>query len=96
MSLWDKWEKEKSDGREAKNSPHSSHHGDAGIRSVHPKVDLQKQLLIVVGAFFGCIAVVFIALTLEAMFNGRRWSDTYIVQLFAAREAQRESIATNR
>ena len=92
MSLWDKWEKEKHGGQEGR----SSHHSDVDIRPVHPKVDFQKQLLIVVGAFFGCIAVVFIALTLEAMINGRRWSDTYIVQLFATREAQRESMANSR
>ena len=91
MSLWDKWERVKLEKQGIK----VEHHRDVEIHETHPKADTRKQIWIVVGAFFACIAVVFLALAFEAVYNGRRWSDTYIVRLFAERQAQREAMSRN-
>ena len=88
MSLWDKWEKEKLE----KQGIRAEHHSDVEIHPTHDKKDPRKQIWVVIGTVFACCAVVYVALTLEAVFNGRRWSDTYIVRLFAEREAQRQSM----
>ena len=89
MSLWEKWEREKLEkqGIEAGNKH------DVIIRKMHIKSQLGRQIWIVIGAFFACLLVVYVALTLEAVFNGRRWSDTYIVRLFVERAEQRSSIS---
>lgn len=92
MSLWDKWEREKLE----KQGIRAERHSDVEIRPTREKKDFRKQVWVVVGAFFGCLVVVYLALTLEAVFNGRRWSDTYIVRLLAEREAQRQAISGNR
>ncbi len=91
MSLWEKWEREK---LEKQGAP-VRHHSDVEIHPMHEKANTRKQIGIIIGAFFACLAVVYVALTLEAVFNGRRWSDTYIVRLFAERELQRQEISSN-
>ena len=92
MSLWEKWESEKLEKQGIKVERHS----DVEIREMHSEPNLYKQTWIVVGALAACFFAVYAALVLEAVINGRRWSDTYLIRLFAQKEAQREAISGNR
>ena len=91
MSLWEKWEREKLEKQGIKVERNS----DVEIYEMRPKANIRKQALIVIGTIGACFAVVYLALILEALYNGRRWSDTYIVRFIAAKETQRQSIAGN-
>jgi hypothetical protein len=87
MSLWEKWEREKLEKQGIK----VEYDKDVKIYDTHPQRSLRKQICVVAGVFFACLLLVHMALVFEALYTGRRWSDTYIVRLFAAREAERES-----
>jgi hypothetical protein len=89
MSLWEKWERESLEKQGIK----VKHHSDVDIQDTRIKADWHKQTWIVVGTIAACLFVVYAAMVFEALFEGRRWSDTYIVHLFAEREAQREDIS---
>jgi hypothetical protein len=91
MSLWEKWEKEKLKEQGIEVSPDR----DFEIQPVHPKANLREQAWIVAGATLVCFALVYGALVLEALYNGRRWSETYLVRLFAEREEEREEFAAS-
>ena len=87
MSLWEKWETEKLEKQGIK----VEHKSSVIIRETHPKTKSAQQIWAVIGTVFLCLLVVYVALTLEAIFNGRRWTDTYIVHLFAERAEQRNA-----
>ncbi|MDR1977744.1 MAG: hypothetical protein LBQ42_03315 [Synergistaceae bacterium] len=91
MSLWEKWEREKLEKQGIKVERHS----DVEIYEMRSKVDIRKQVWIVLGTIVACCVAVYAALVLEALYNGRRWSETYIVYLFAEKEMQRQSISNN-
>jgi hypothetical protein len=91
MSLWEKWEREKLEKEGIKVERHS----DVEIYEMRPKANIRKQVWIVLGTIGACCVIVYLALILEALYNGRRWSDTYIVRLIATKEAQRQSISNN-
>lgn len=91
MSLWEKWEREKLEKQGIK----VEHHSDVEIHETHPKANIRKQIWIVTGTVFACLLLVYVALTLEALYSGRRWSDTYIVRLFAEKEIQRQTTTGN-
>jgi hypothetical protein len=84
MSLWEKWEKEKlkKEGIEVDR--------DLDIQPIHPKANVRTQMWIVAGTTLVCLATVYAAMVMEALYSGRRWSETYIVRLFAERAEQRE------
>ncbi|MDR2137751.1 MAG: hypothetical protein LBO68_05625 [Synergistaceae bacterium] len=89
MSLWEKWEREKLEAQGIKvERPH-----DVEIHETRVKVNWTKQILFLCAVIVGCLVAVYTALTLEALYNGRRWSDTYIVQLFSEKEAERQAIS---
>jgi hypothetical protein len=92
MSLWDKWEREKLEAQGIK----VERPRDVEIYETREKVNWSKQAVYVFAAIAGCLVAVYAALTLEALFNGRSWSDTYIVRLFAEKEAQREAMTNQR
>ncbi|MDR2175627.1 MAG: hypothetical protein LBO82_06785 [Synergistaceae bacterium] len=91
VSLWEKWEREKQEEQGIK----QEHPRDVEIYETHPKTNIRRQLYVVVGVVFVCLLLVHVAIVFEALYSGRRWSDTYIVRLFAAREADREAISSN-
>jgi hypothetical protein len=91
MSLWDKWEREKLEKQGIK----VERPRDVEIHATHPKSNIRKQVYVVVGIAAACILLVHAAIVFEALYTGRRWSDTYIVRLFAAREAARETMSDN-
>jgi hypothetical protein len=92
VSLWDKWEREKLEAQGIK----VERPRDVEIHATREKINWSKQAIYVFAALAGCLFAVYAALTLEALFNGRRWSDTYIVHLFAEKEAQRGTATNNR
>ncbi|MDR2180410.1 MAG: hypothetical protein LBP21_08885 [Synergistaceae bacterium] len=89
MSLWEKWEKEKLEKQGIKVERHS----DVEIYDMRSKTNVRKQVWIVLGTIGACCLMVYLALIMEALYNGRRWSETYIVRLIAAREAERQSVS---
>ncbi|MDR1649203.1 MAG: hypothetical protein LBR71_02990 [Synergistaceae bacterium] len=91
MSLWEKWEREKLEKQGIKLEPVR----DVEIHATHPKSNIRRQICMAVGVAFVCLLLVHMAMVFEALYSGRRWSDTYIVRLFAAKEAQREAISDN-
>ncbi|MDR1378315.1 MAG: hypothetical protein LBJ36_04615 [Synergistaceae bacterium] len=92
MSLWEKWEREKLEAQGIK--VERPHH--VKIYETRSKVNWYKQTFYVFAAFFGCLLAVYAALTFEAVYSGRRWSDTYIVHLFSNREIQRGAAPNER
>ena len=90
MSLWEKWEKEKLKNQGIKVERKDY---DVKIYDIHPKVDIRKQVWIVLGTVAVCFMLVYIALILQAVTSGRHWSDTYIVRLFVERGQQREAVS---
>jgi hypothetical protein len=91
MSLWEKWEREKLEKQGIKLEPVR----DVEIHATHPKNNIRRQLYVVIGVVFICILLVHMSIAFEVFYSGRRWSDTYIVRLFAAKEEQREAISNN-
>ena len=91
MSLWEKWEREKLEKQGIK----VEREDDVLILETHPKAKIKRQIGIVLGVCLACFALVYVALTFEAVFNGRRWSDTYIARLFSERETQRRGITSS-
>ena len=92
MSLWDKWEKEKLKEQGIRVGRRDD---DVKIYDTRPKADIRSQVWIVLGAAAACLALVYAVMVMEALSSGRRWSDTYIVRLFAERNAQRVSISNS-
>jgi hypothetical protein len=91
MSLWEKWEREKLE----KEGIEVERHSDVEIYEMRAKTDIRKQVLIVLGTIGACCLIIYLALILEALYNGRRWSDTYIVRFIATKEVQRQSMSNN-
>ena len=91
MSLWEKWEREKLEKQGVK----VEYPRDVDIHETHPKSDIRKQIYVVAGITLACFLLVYAAIVFEALYSGRRWSDTYIVRLFATKEAQRETLSNN-
>ena len=91
MSLWEKWEREKLEKQGIKVDRPS----DVEIHETHPKSNIRRQIYVVAGIAVGCLLLVYAAIISEVLYTGRRWSDSYIVRLFAAQEAQREAISNN-
>jgi hypothetical protein len=91
MSLWDKWEREKLEKQGIK----VEHPRDVEIHAIHPKNNIRRQICLAAGVAFICILLVHAAIAFEVLYTGRRWSETYIVRLFAAREAEREAMSEN-
>lgn len=86
MSLWDKWEKEK---RRKMGLPVEK---DVVIRDSHVKPKLQNQLMIVAAVIAGCLGLIMLSVFIESAYTGKRWSETFIVRLFAEKNAQREGM----
>jgi hypothetical protein len=91
MSLWKKWEREKLE----KQGIAVEYDRDVEIHEIHPKRNMRRQVCVVIGVVLVCLLLVHTALVFEALYSGRRWSDTYIVRLFAAREEQRMEMSEN-
>jgi hypothetical protein len=91
MSLWEKWEREKLEKQGIK----VERPRDVEIHETHPKSDIRKQLYIVGAVVIGSLLLVHAAIVFETLYTGRRWSETYIVRLFATREEQREALSNN-
>ncbi|MDR1377268.1 MAG: hypothetical protein LBJ22_07125 [Synergistaceae bacterium] len=91
MSLWEKWEREELEKQGIK----VERPVDVEIHDMRPKSDIRKQALIVLGAIGACCVIVYAAMILEALYNGRRWSETYIVRFLAEKEIQRQSMPNN-
>ena len=89
MSLWEKWEREALEKQGIK----VEHRSDVEIHDARVKLDWRKQVWVIAGAVVACLVIVYAALIVEAVFNGRRWSDTYIVHLIAERHAQRAAMS---
>ncbi|MDR1621058.1 MAG: hypothetical protein LBS00_01645 [Synergistaceae bacterium] len=89
MSLWEKWEREKLEKQGIK----VEHHSDVEIHDTRSKVDVRTQIWTLLGAVVACLAIVYAALVFEALLGGRPWTDTYIVRLIAAKEAQRQAMS---
>jgi hypothetical protein len=94
MSLWEKWEREKLEKQGVK----VEHHSDVKIVKIHetpPKSYFRKQMYVVAGVLVTCLVLVHMAIVFEALYSGRRWSETYIVRLFVAKQEQREAMSNN-
>jgi uncharacterized membrane protein YvbJ len=87
MSLWEKWEREKLE----KQGIQVERRKDVEIFDMRPKRNIRKQILVVFGVTAVCLVLVYAAMLFEAIYSGRRWSDTYIIRFIAARSAQREN-----
>jgi hypothetical protein len=92
MSLWEKWEREKLEKQGIK----VERPRDVDIHPTHPKSNIRKQVYLVAVVAVACIVLVHVAIAFEALYSGRRWSETYIVRLFSAREADREAVSESR
>jgi hypothetical protein len=88
MSLWEKWEREKLEKQGIK----VERPRDVEIHEMRSKSDIRKQTLIVLGTIAACLVMVYFAMILEALYNGRRWSETYIVRFLVEKEIQRQSM----
>ncbi|MDR1740693.1 MAG: hypothetical protein LBR38_02450 [Synergistaceae bacterium] len=91
MSLWEKWERERlqKQGIEVERK-------DIIIDDLPNEPSVLHQVFVAIGTLLVCLVVVYGAFVLEAVFNGRRWTDTYIVRLFAERASIRADIADQR
>ena len=90
MSLWDKWEREKL----RKKGFRVQEPRDVEIHASYTKPDIRKQFSIVLATLVGCLFLVLLAMLAETMVTGKKWSDTYIVQLFETMQKTRERIAS--
>jgi type II secretory pathway component PulM len=86
MSLWEKWEREKLEAQGVK----IKRPKDVIVRDAPVKKSPREQAMIIGIWVVFCLVVVYAALTTEAVYSGRRWSETYIVRLFVERAAARE------
>lgn len=86
MSLWKKWEREKlrQKGFRIRDPK------DVEIHESYTKPNIRKQIAIVLMTCIGCLLLVLAAMLTETLLTGKRWSNTYIVQLFAAMQRVRE------
>lgn len=90
MSLWEKWEREKlrQQGFNVQDPK------DVEIHESYQKPNVRKQIAIVLVTCIGCLLLVLMAMLTEALMTGKRWSNTYIVQLFATMQRTREERAS--
>ena len=88
MSLWDKWEKEKKRklGIEVEDS------SDVEIHNSYVKPNIKRQFVIIAATIAICFGLVFAAMVFEAMYSGRRWSETYVVRLLVETHQRRENM----
>ena len=78
MSLWEKWEREKLERQGIK----VERKDGVKILDTRPKPDVLKQSWILGGAILACLLVVYFALLLNHAYGGR-WSEFYLVRVFA-------------